>query len=346
MWRIAQTSEVLTGRLQGVIDIGRVADSKRRALESRPRDFLQSTYASGEIRRLVELINKRLNSAEAETGLFIAEGPKGVGKSHGLLIPLHLSGSPAECQPWLAENGLTFSTPPGTRVVTRKFTDFPLESLWGVIGQELGAAFRPDQPPDINQFRAALDGKKLVLIFDELESGVRSISDPALRQRNLNSLQMLSEESNRAGSNVLLIASIYDGNLEPGLTLKRVSRVELRFQDSADRRKVLFHRLFKKSPLAPSAEIDSTVNSYLNTWRRFGIDIPPDYPDQLRQSFPFTPELLDVALVRIRQSKGGFHPPRGFLRRPGAAKTTWPVDQRLVEPGRKQAAGPPGIGHR
>jgi hypothetical protein len=162
--------EVLSGRLQGAIDIERVADSKRRALESRPRDFLQSTYASGEIRRLVESINKRLNSAEAETGLFIAEGPKGVGKSHGLLIPLHLSGSPAECQPWLAENGLTFSTPTGTRVVTRKFTDFPLESLWGVIGQELGAAFRPDQPPDINQFRAALDGKKLVLIFDELDS--------------------------------------------------------------------------------------------------------------------------------------------------------------------------------
>ena len=305
--------EVLAGRLQGVIDLERVADSKRRALESRPRDFLQSTFASGEIRRLVESINKRLNSADAETGLFLAEGPKGVGKSHGLLIPLHLCGSPAECQAWLAENGLAFSTPDGTRVVTRKFTDFPLESLWGVIGQELGAAFRADQPPDINQFRTALDGKKLVLIFDELESGVRAISDPALRQRNLNFLQMLSEESNRAGSNIILIASVYDGNLEPGQTLKRVSRVELRFQDSADRRKVLFHRLFKKSPLAPSAEIDATVNSYLNIWRRFNIDIPPDYPDQLRQSFPFTPELLDIALVRIRQSKGGFQGTRGSL---------------------------------
>ncbi len=305
--------EVVTGRLQGVIDLERVADSKHRALESRPRDFLQSTFASGEIRRLVESIDKRLNSAEAETGLFLAEGPKGVGKSHGLLIPLHLCKSPAECQPWLAENGLTFSTPAGTRVITRKFTDFPLESLWGVIGAELGVAFRPDQPPDLGEFRAALDGKKLVLIFDELESGVRAISDPALRQRNLNFLQMLSEESNRAGSNVLLIASVYDGNLEPGLTLKRVPRVELRFQDSADRRKVLFHRLFKKSPLAPSAEIDSIVQSYLNIWRRFGIDIPPDYPDQLRQSFPFTPELLDVALVRIRQSKGGFQGTRGAL---------------------------------
>jgi hypothetical protein len=305
--------DVLNGKLQGVIDIERVTDSKHRALESRPRDFLQSTFASGEIRRLVESINKRLNSAEAEPGLFLAEGPKGVGKSHGLLIPLHLCSSPAECHPWLAENTLSFSAPAGTRVITRKFTDFPLESLWGVIGEELGASFRADQPPNLDQFRAALNGKKLVLIFDELESGVRSISNPALRQSNMNFLQMLSEESNRADSNVLLIASVYDGNLEPGLTLKRVTRVELRFQDFTDRRKVLFHRLFKKSPLAPSPEIDSIVQSYLNTWRRFGIDIPPDYPDQLRQSFPFTPELLDVALVRIRQSKGGFQGTRGAL---------------------------------
>jgi hypothetical protein len=305
--------EVLTGRLQGVIDIERVADPKRRALESRARDFLQSTFVSGEIRRLVEAINKRLNSADAETGLFLAEGPKGVGKSHGLLIPLHLVTSPADCQAWLTDNGLAFSAPEGTRVIWRKFTDFPLESLWGVIGQELHVEFRADQPPDINQFRAALGGKKLVLIFDELESGVRSISDPALRQRNLNFLQMLSEEANRAASNILLIASVYDGNQEPGLTLKRVPRVELRFQDSADRRKVLFHRLFKKSPLAPSPEITAIVQSYLNTWRRFTIDIPPDYADQLRESFPFTPELLDVALVRVRQSKGGFQGTRGAL---------------------------------
>jgi predicted AAA+ superfamily ATPase len=105
--------EVLNGRLQGVIDIERVTDSKRRALEARPRDFLQSTFVSGEIRRLVDSINMRLNSAEAVTGLFLAEGPKGVGKSHVLLIPLHLASSPADCKTWLNENGLTFNAPPG-----------------------------------------------------------------------------------------------------------------------------------------------------------------------------------------------------------------------------------------
>jgi len=302
----------MNGRLQSVIDLERVSDPRRRALESRPRDFLACTYVSGEIRRLVERLNKRLNSTEAETGLFLAEGPKGVGKSHDLVIPLHLVSSPADCQDWLAENTLAFTPPPGTRVLSRKFTDFPLDSLWAVIGQEIGASFPSDQPPNINQLRAALDGKRLVIIFDELESGVRAISNDALRQKNINFLQMLSEESNRAGSNIALIASVYDGNLEPGMTLKRGQRVELRFQDSTDRRKVLFHRLFKKSPATPSSEIDAIINSYLNTWRRFGIDIPRDYPETLRDTFPFTPELLDVALVRIR-SKGGFQGTRGSL---------------------------------
>ena len=304
--------EVLNGRLQSVIDLERVTDPRRRALESRPRDFLGCTYVSGEIRRLVEGLNKRLNSSEAETGLFLAEGPKGVGKSHDLVVPLHLVGSPADCQEWLTENGLPFTVPAGTRVMSRKFTDFPLDSLWSVIGQEIGADFSADQPPNIKQLQAALEGKKLVVIFDELESGVRAISNDALRQKNINFLQMLSEESNRAGSNIALVASVYDGNLEPGLTLKRVQRVELRFQDSADRRKVLFHRLFKISPAAPSSEIDAIINSYINTWRRFNIDIPRDYPEHLRETFPFTPELLDLALVRIR-SKGGFQGTRGSL---------------------------------
>src|SRR5437667_1987965 len=116
--------EVLSGRLQGVIDLERVGDPKRRALESRARDFLQSTFVSGEIRRLVETINKRLDSSDAETGVFLAEGPKGVGKSHGLLIPLHLASSPPECETWLRENGLSFTVPSGTRVLSRKFTDF------------------------------------------------------------------------------------------------------------------------------------------------------------------------------------------------------------------------------
>ena len=305
--------EVLTGRLHGVIDLERVTDSKKKALESRAKEFFDATFLSGELRRLIEGLHLRLESGDAVAGLFLAEGPKGVGKSHALLVPLHLIRNGADLKSWLAANDLSFSVPDNARVIWRKFTDFPLESLWGVIGAEIGAGFRVDQPPSIDEFRAAVGDKKLILILDELESGIRSISDPALRQRNLNFLQMISEEANRSESNVALIASVYDGSQEPGQTLKRVPRVELRFQDSSDRRKILFHRLFVKSPLEESSEIDNIVQSYLNTWKRFGIQLPEGYADLMRESYPFSPELLDVALVRIRQSKGGFQGTRGVL---------------------------------
>ena len=304
--------DVIAGRLQGVIDIERVSDPKRRSLESRAKEFFDSTFVTGELRRLITGLNTRLNSDASEPGLFLLEGPKGVGKSHDALVPLHLVAAGDQLAGWLDQNGLTFTSPSDTRLICRKFTDFPLESLWGVVGQELGAAFRSDQPPSIEEFRRAVGEKKVVLIFDELESGVRSISDTALRQRNLNFLQMVSEEANRAGSNVALVASVYDGNQEPGQTLKRVARVELRFQDTTDRRRILFHRLFSVSPVEPSAEIDGVIQSYLNSWRRFGIAIPAGYADQLRESYPFTPELLDLALVRVR-AKGGFQGTRGVL---------------------------------
>lgn len=305
--------DVLAGRLHGVIDLERVTDAKKKALESRAKEFFDSTFVSGELRRLIEGLHQRLTSDEAGVGLFLAEGPKGVGKSHALLVPLHLIRSGSDLKSWLAANALDFSVPDNARVIWRKFTDFPLESLWGVIGAEIGAGFRVDQPPSIEEFRSAVGDKKLILILDELESGIRSISDPALRQRNLNFLQMISEEANRAESNVALIASVYDGSQEPGQTLKRVSRVELRFQNSSDRRKILFHRLFAKSPIDPSPEIDNIIQSYLNTWQRFGIELPAGYAEQMRESYPFSPELLDVALVRIRQSKGGFQGTRGVL---------------------------------
>ncbi len=304
--------DVLRGRIQGVIDLQRYA-SGGKALESSAESLIAATYLTGEMRRVIEALHKRLNSGDAETGLFLMEGIKGVGKSHVLLLVLHLLKSPAEFEGWLAEHGIEFSVPENVVVVWRKFTDFPLESLWGIVGEALGTSFAGANPPDLPTFQAALAGKKLVLILDELESGVRSISNDALRQQNINFLQMISEESCRESSNVAMFCSIYDGNQEPGLTLKRGDRVEVRFADPKERRRILFHRLFERSPLDANPEIDAVVQSYVNAWRRFSVEVPDNYAEMLRESFPFTPELLDLALVRIPQLQGGFQGTRGTL---------------------------------
>lgn len=305
--------DVLAGKIQGVIDLQRYGSNKGKALEASADRLIDATYLTGEMRRLLEGLHRRLNSTDAETGLFLAEGIKGVGKSHVLLLTLHLLQAPDLFRDWLARQGIEFSVPSNLKVVWRKFTDFPLESLWGLVGDAIGADFTGPTPPDLPAFQRAIEGRKLVLIFDELESGVRSIANDALRQQNINFLQMLAEESCREHSNVALLCSIYDGNQEPGLTLKRGQRVEVRFADPKERRRILFHRLFGTSPTDANPQIEAIVQSFLNTWRRFGVEVPDHYAEMLRDSYPFSPELLDFVLIRIPQLQGGFQGTRGTL---------------------------------
>ena len=304
--------DVLSGRIQGVIDPDRIDDPKKKSLEAKPLDFANVTYVSTDIRRLVTTLNQRLNSSAAEVGTILFEGPKGQGKSHLITLAFHLVEHHADLTTWLAENKLDLTIPANAVVIIRKFTDFPLESLWQVIGEKLGIKFATDRPPSLPEFRAALSGHKLVLLFDELESGIRAIADPARQQQNLNFLQMVSEYSMREDSNVVLIASVYDGGIEPGLTIKRIKPTDIRFSDPVDRLRILNHRLFAKSPQTASPEIDAVIKSYVNAWQRFGIPASTDYAERLRVSYPFTPELLEVVLQRI-PNRGGFQGTRGAL---------------------------------
>jgi hypothetical protein len=305
--------EVTSGRIQGVIDPDRITDPKKKSLEAKPLDFARATFVSNDVRRLVKTLHARLHSSDAEVGSILFEGPKGQGKSHLITLAYHIVTHSTELAPWLAEQKLELTIPANVVVLLRKFTDFPFDTLWQVIGNEIGADFTGSRPPSIEAFRSALSGRKLVLLFDELESGIRAIGSDSQRQDNINFLQMISEESMRADSNVVLIASVYDGNIEPGLTLKRVKPTEIRFTDSRDRLHILFHRLFEKSPLTANPEIDNVVKSYANTWQRFGVPANTDYVERLRENYPFSPELIDVVTQRIPQSRGGFQGTRGAL---------------------------------
>mgnify|MGYP000184201014 CR=1 FL=1 len=305
--------EVTSGRIQGVIDPDRITDPKRKSLEAKPIEFARATFVSADVRRVVKTLQTRLHSTDAEVGSILFEGPKGQGKSHLITLAYHLVNHNAELAAWLAGQKLELTIPANVVVLLRKFTDFPFDTLWQVIGDAIGANFTGSRPPSIEAFRAALAGRKLILLFDELESGIRAIGSDSQRQDNINFLQMISEESMRADSNVVLIASVYDGNIEPGLTLKRVKPTEIRFTDTRDRLHILFHRLFEKSPLNPNAEIDNIVKSYANTWQRYGIPANSDYIERLRENYPFSPELIDVVTQRIPQSRGGFQGTRGAL---------------------------------
>jgi hypothetical protein len=149
------------------------------------------------------------------------------------------------------------------------------------------------------------------LIFDELERGIHNIVDPARRSQNISFLQMVSEEAAR-DDRVTLFAAVYDGNVERGSTLKRTPRIELRFRNAEDRASIVRHRLFENAESYDQDAARALIRSYVNTWRRFGVEVADPYLSRMETSFPFLPDLIDLVFERITES-GGFQGTRSAL---------------------------------
>jgi hypothetical protein len=166
--------------------------------------------------------------------------------------------------------------------------------------------------PGLEEMQSVLGSRRLVLILDELEQGIKIISDSAARHQNIAFLQMLSEWANRSDQ-ITLFASIYSDQDEPGSTLKRVPAVRVQFAHAADRARVVAHRLFENYLEFDPESAGAVVDSYLNTWRRhltaFNVD---EYRNQMLQAYPFSPDLLELILKRV-PLRGGFQNVRGAL---------------------------------
>ena len=236
-----------------------------------------------------------------------------MGKSHALLTAYHLFANPNPAKRWMQTQGYTWTPPQDPVIIIKKFTDeyLPFDALWSAISQEFHAEWNPKHPPSLDELRAALASKKLILIFDELERGITNIADLARRSQNLSFLQMLSEEANRSNQ-VTIFAAIYDGSVEPGSTLKRVARVELRFRKPEDRANIVRHRLFTNAESYDPSAADALIRSYINTWDRLGVKTSDDYLSRLKNAFPFLPGLMELIFDRISGS-GGFQGTRGAL---------------------------------
>jgi len=298
--------------VDGIIDLANLTSTRRKALEKDAVRFFALTYPTADIRRVLEELDRRFNTDKQTAGLFLFEGLKGTGKSHLLLLIYHLFNSRAEASEWLRRHCLQCRLPNDAVVVINKFTDLPLSSIWDFIYVQLGLP--PTEKtlvhPGQMDMERSLSGKRLVLIFDELEQGVRVISDAAIRAQNIAFLQLLSEWGNRS-SEVTMFASIYSTEEEPGQTLKRVPSNRLQFSQLEDRVKVVLHRLFENSDGLDKDAVAAVVSSYVNVWRRHS-PLPESYMDRFRSSYPFTPDLTDILLKRI-PARGGFQGVRGAL---------------------------------
>jgi len=298
--------------VEGIVDLANLKDQSMRKLESRPKDFLDLTFPTTDLARVLEQINLRFSSTKDVSGLFLFEGLKGSGKSHLLLTVYNLFGHKEIAQEWLKKNGLVCKIPDDSVVIINKFTDDPYDSIWGMIFEVLGR--RPPKGkthPKKDDFQKALGDRKIILIFDELEQGIKVISDPALRAQNVAFLQMLSEFSNRSRQ-VTLFASTYSDKEEPGSTLKRVPRCVVQFDNVGDQNNVILHRLFDNYRTFDKSIISPVIESYVQLWDKHAPHDKDEHKNRFLGTYPFSPSLMDIILKKI-PARGGFQNVRGAL---------------------------------
>ncbi|MBN2391962.1 MAG: AAA family ATPase [Anaerolineae bacterium] len=304
--------EVLDDTIAGIVDLANLREQGR--LESEPARFFSVTYPTNDIVRVVQALDARFSQERADIpGLFLFEGLKGSGKSHLLLLIYHLLEHREEAENWLAEHRLTCRLPRDVTVIVNKFTDDPLGSIWDLLYRRFAGRSRGLETvqPGLEEIQSLIGDHRLVLILDELERGIQSIGDSAVRMQNLNFLQMLSEWANRSAQ-VTLFASIYSDLVEPGETLKRVSPVRVQFQHASDRARVVMYRLFENYTNFEPRAVRPIVDSYINIWRRQIVFNADEYAAQMLEAYPFSPDLLNLLLERV-PARGGFQNVRGAL---------------------------------
>jgi hypothetical protein len=170
---------------------------------------------------------------------------------------------------WLNENELSCKIPLDAVVIINKFTDDPHDSIWNMIFEALGTKAKKGRThPKLAEFEKALGYRKIILIFDELEQGIKVIGDPALQAQNIAFLQMLSEFSNRS-KRVTMFASIYSAQEEPGSTFKRVPRCVVQFDNAKDQSRIILHRLFENYKKFDKASILPVLDSYVQLLKQY-----------------------------------------------------------------------------
>ncbi len=298
--------------IEGIIDLANLKDESRTKIEARPDNFFKLTYPTTDVIKVLDEINARFSSSKKTSGLFLFEGLKGSGKSHLLLMIYHLFKNHRIALEWLNENGLSCKIPQDAVAIINKFTDDPHDSIWNMIFEALGTEAKKGMThPKLAEFEKALGGKKIVLIFDELEQGIKVIGDPALQAQNIAFLQMLSEFSNRS-KRVTMFASIYSTQEEPGSTLKRVPRCVVQFDNAKDQTHIILHRLFENYKQFDRTSILPVLDSYVQLWNKHAPIDQEELKAKFNDTYPFSPSLMDIILKKI-PARGGFQNVRGAL---------------------------------
>ena len=138
-------------QIDSVVDLEKIRSGTKSAIEKDPALTLGLTYLTDDLRGMLRNLSIRFDTdTEANApGLILAEGVKGQGKSHALLVAYHLFASQGPAKQWMEANGFAWNPPAQVIVLVEKFTDqyLPFDSLWSYFAGKLNLDWSSDRPP-------------------------------------------------------------------------------------------------------------------------------------------------------------------------------------------------------
>lgn len=312
--------------LVSVVDLSVVTGRRRRSRRKRtevgdaqaalldPDRFFDITYPTHEIVQTLQLLAKRMTEPQAVPGTILLAGHYGSGKSHVMLAAHHALTAPDVAQAWATRWSLPpLDLPEDPLVLTRSFIQRAEGALWDVLLEALDHGEVPASAyVDGEHIEAILPDRPVVLILDELERWYDA-QDASTQSRNRNFLQALTEVSMRH-PRLTVLTSVLGEHPEPGDTIRRVKPLELGFKSSQDRERVVQYRLFADRMEEPARRAATEVaQAYGDAYRAAGLDRVDELQASLQQTWPFTPELMDILTKKV-PAIGGFMNTRGVLR--------------------------------
>lgn len=281
--------------------VGRSADADK--LENNPDLLFTVTFPSASLRRLVELVHRKL-MGERIQGASLPIGRMGSGKTHALITLYNLFAYPKLGAPWLQEHDL----PPvplvdsGAVMISAQedHPNFLWEPLFRRTGcEDLLPAVR--DYPTISQIKEWVGDNTLAVFIDEIEDWYDSIAaDEERRGANRGFLQNLTEVASEPGYKLFLFVSLLDRNPDLKDLLRRTGAVPEDMVAVGEQWAIVQHRLFASRDMEKARKI---VEAYLTTYEDYATeDLSVETMVQL---YPFHPGLFTTLKeIYARRAQG------------------------------------------
>ncbi|MFC2125661.1 ATP-binding protein [Bacteroidota bacterium] len=310
--------DILTGRLTMDVfaaDLWEVKQN-RGADEYRDTDtFFKKTYLTLGLQNLLSVVKKRIRGKGGDPIIQI-QTPFGGGKTHALIAMYH------KAQEWGAQSVVAVGTALG-----------PKDTLWGLLEEQLTGKVEKctgQVSPGKETLRNLLaDNQPIIILMDEVleyatkAAGVK-VGNSNLAAQTMAFMQELTEAISTLEKVCLVVtlpASLiehYDEGAEKLYQqLQKVSgRVEKIYTPVEENEisKIIRRRLFNEIDLDGAKETASSFVEYADKENISPGSLPPsEYRTRFTDSYPFTPEVIDV----LYQRWGSFHTfqrTRGVLR--------------------------------